>query len=131
MSEADFAATLALVEAVGYAQAYSFKYSPRPGTPAATMPDQIAPEVMDERLQRLQAAINRGQVAFNQGTVGRRCTVMVERRGKLAGQWLGKSPWLQSVHFLGEAKIGDLVEVELLEAGANSLAGRMLQRPMV
>ena len=130
-SEADFAATLALVEAVGYAQAYSFKYSPRPGTPAATMPDQIAPEVMDERLQRLQAAINRGQVAFNQGTVGRRCTVMVERRGKLAGQWLGKSPWLQSVHFLGEAKIGDLVEVELLEAGANSLAGRMLQRPMV
>ena len=130
-SEADFAATLALVDAVGYAQAYSFKYSPRPGTPAATMPDQIAPEVMDERLQRLQAAINRGQVAFNQGTVGRRCTVMVERRGKLAGQWLGKSPWLQSVHFLGEAKIGDLVEVELLEAGANSLAGRMLQRPMV
>ena len=130
-SEADFAATLALVGAVGYAQAYSFKYSPRPGTPAATMPDQIAPEVMDERLQRLQAAINRGQVAFNQGTVGRRCTVMVERRGKLAGQWLGKSPWLQSVHFLGEAKIGDLVEVELLEAGANSLAGRLVQRPMV
>ena len=130
-SEADFAATLELVEAVGYAQAYSFKYSPRPGTPAATMPDQIAPEVMDERLQRLQAAINRGQVAFNQATVGRRCTVMVERRGKLAGQWLGKSPWLQSVHFIGEAAIGDLVEVELLEAGANSLAGRLVQRPMV
>ena len=91
------------------------------------MADQIAPEVMDERLQRLQAAINLGQVAFNQGTVGRRCTVMVERRGKLAGQWLGKSPWLQSVHFLGEAKIGDLVEVELLEAGANSLAGRLVE----
>ena len=126
-SEADFAATLELVEAVGYAQAYSFKYSPRPGTPAATMPDQIAPEVMDERLQRLQAAINRGQVAFNQATVGRRCTVMVERRGKLAGQWLGKSPWLQSVHFMGEAALGDLVEVELLEAGANSLAGRLLE----
>ena len=123
-SEADFAATLALVETVGYAQAYSFKYSPRPGTPAATMADQIAPEVMDERLQRLQAAINRDQVAFNQASVGRRCTVMVERRGKLAGQWLGKSPWLQSVHFFGDAAIGDLVEVELLEAGANSLAGR-------
>ena len=125
-SEADFAATLALVEAVGYAQAYSFKYSPRPGTPAATMSGQIAPEVMDERLQRLQAALNRDQVAFNQATVGRRCTVMVERRGKLAGQWLGKSPWLQSVHFMGEAVIGDLVEVELLEAGANSLSGRLI-----
>ena len=125
-SEADFAATLALIEAVGYAQAYSFKYSPRPGTPAATMPDQIAPEAMDERLQRLQAAINRDQVAFNQASVGRRCTVMVERRGKLAGQWLGKSPWLQSVHFMGDAAIGDLVQVELVEAGANSLAGRLV-----
>ena len=125
-SEADFAATLSLVKAVGYAQAYSFKYSPRPGTPAAIMADQVAPEVMDERLQRLQAAINRDQVLFNQATVGRRCTVLVERRGKLAGQWLGKSPWLQSVHFFGEAAIGDLVEVELLEAGANSLAGRLV-----
>ena len=125
-TEADFDATLTLVEAVGYAQAYSFKYSPRPGTPAATMADQIAPQVMDERLQRLQAGINRDQVAFNQTTVGRRCTVMVERRGKLPGQWLGKSPWLQSVHFMGEATIGDLVEVELAEAGANSLAGRLV-----
>ena len=125
-SEEDFVATLELVEAVGYAQAYSFKYSPRPGTPAATMDDQIAPEVMDERLQRLQAAINRGQVAFNRASVGRRCTVMIERRGKLPGQWLGKSPWLQSVHFMGDAKIGDLVEVELVEAGANSLAGRLV-----
>ena len=126
-SEADFAATLALVEAVGYAQAYSFKYSPRPGTPAATMADQIAPEVMDERLQRLQAALNRDQVAFNRASVGRRCTVMVERRGKLPGQWLGKSPWLQSVHFIGEAANGDLVEVELVEAGANSMAGRLVE----
>jgi tRNA-2-methylthio-N6-dimethylallyladenosine synthase len=126
-SEDDFAATLTLVEAVGYAQAYSFKYSPRPGTPAATMTGQIDPEVMDERLQRLQAAINRGQVAFNQASLGQRCQVMVERRGKLPGQWLGKSPWLQSVHFFGEADIGDMVEVELVEAGANSLAGRLLQ----
>ena len=125
-TDADFAATLALVETVGFAQAYSFKYSPRPGTPAATMADQVAPEMMDERLQRLQAAINRDQVAFNQASVGRRCTVMVERRGKLPGQWLGKSPWLQSVHFFGEAAIGDLVDVELLEAGANSLAGRLV-----
>jgi len=122
-TEAEFADTLRLVDAVGYAQAFSFKYSPRPGTPAATMDGQIAGEVMDERLQRLQAALNRDQLAFNRGSVGRTCDVLVERRGKRAGQWLGKSPWLQSVHFTGEAEIGDLVRVELGEAGPNSLAG--------
>ena len=124
-TEADFAATLALIDAVGYAQAFSFKYSPRPGTPAATMADQIAPEVMDERLQRLQAAVNRGQYAFNQASHGRSCQVLVERHGKLPGQWLGKSPWLQSVHFFGDVKIGDLVTVVLTEAGANSLKGEL------
>jgi tRNA-2-methylthio-N6-dimethylallyladenosine synthase len=126
-TEAEFAETLRLVEQVGYALCFSFKYSPRPGTPAATMADQIAPEVMDERLQRLQAALNATQLAFNQASVGKRCTVLVERRGKLPGQWLGKSPWLQSVHFFGDAAIGDLVGLELTEAGANSLAGRVLQ----
>jgi tRNA-2-methylthio-N6-dimethylallyladenosine synthase len=125
-SEADFAATIALIDAVGYAQAFSFKYSPRPGTPAATMADQIAPEVMDDRLQRLQAAVNRDQYAFNKASLGRRCDVLVERRGKLAGQWLGKSPWLQSVHFFGEVAIGDLVTVDLTEAGPNSLHGELV-----
>ena len=125
-TEAEFAETLSLIDAVGYAQAFSFKYSPRPGTPAATMPGQIAPEVMDERLQRLQAAVNRGQMAFNLASVGRTCDVLVERKGKLPGQWLGKSPWLQSVHFFGDAAVGDLVSVELVEAGANSIAGRLL-----
>lgn len=91
------------------------------------MDDQIAPAVMDERLQRLQSTLNASQLAFNQASVGQRCTVLVERRGKLAGQWLGKSPWLQSVHFTGDAAIGDLVEVELVEAGANSLSARLLQ----
>jgi tRNA-2-methylthio-N6-dimethylallyladenosine synthase len=123
-TEAEFADTLALVDSVGYAQAYSFKYSPRPGTPAATMDGQIAKDVMDYRLQRLQAALNRDQLAFNQASVGKRCTVLVERTGKHAGQWLGKSPWLQSVWFEGSAALGDLVEVELVEAGPNSLAGR-------
>ncbi|MCA1662194.1 MAG: tRNA (N6-isopentenyl adenosine(37)-C2)-methylthiotransferase MiaB [Novosphingobium sp.] len=127
-SEADFAATLALVDAVGYAQAFSFKYSARPGTPAATMGRQVPAEVMDERLQRLQAALNRDQLAFNAASVDKRCAVLVERRGKHPGQWLGKSPWLQSVHFEGEAAIGDLVEVELAEAGPNSLAGRVVER---
>ena len=125
-TDAEFEDTLKLVDAVGYAQCFSFKYSPRPGTPAATMDGQIASEVMDERLQRLQAALNRDQLAFNQRSVGQRCTVLVERKGKYPGQWLGKSPWLQSVHFTGEAEIGALVEVELVEAGPNSLAGRLL-----
>ena len=123
-TEADFAATLSLVDAVGYAQAFSFKYSPRPGTPAAAMADQVAPEVMDERLQRLQAALNRDQAAFNGASVGRTCSVLVERDGKLAGQKLGKSPWLQSVHLSGNFAIGDLVPVTLTAAGPNSLSGR-------
>ncbi len=125
-TEAEFAATVRLIEQIGYAQCFSFKYSPRPGTPAATMPDQIAPEVMDERLQRLQAAVNRGQLAFNEAVLGSRTTVLVERKGKLPGQWLGKSPYLQSVHFTGAAAIGDLVTVELASAGGNSLAGTLL-----
>ena len=125
-SEAEFAETLSLVDAVGYAQAFSFKYSPRPGTPAADMADQVAPDVMDDRLQRLQAALNRDQAAFNASTVGRTCSVLVERRGKLPGQWLGKSPWLQSVHLIGDYAIGDVVEVVLTQAGPNSLAGERL-----
>jgi len=122
-TEAEFAETLGLVDAIGYAQAYSFKYSPRPGTPAAGMDGQVAGEVMDDRLQRLQAALNRDQLAFNRASVGRTCAVLVERRGKLAGQMLGKSPWLQSVHLLTDAAIGDAVEVALTDAGPNSLTG--------
>ncbi len=126
-TDAEFKDTLRLVEQVGYAQCFSFKYSPRPGTPAATMEGQVATEVMDERLQRLQAELQRSSLAFNQASVGKRCQVLVERKGRHPGQWLGKSPWLQSVHFTGEAAIGDLVEVELVEAGPNSLGGALLQ----
>ncbi|RUN75627.1 tRNA (N6-isopentenyl adenosine(37)-C2)-methylthiotransferase MiaB [Sphingomonas sp. TF3] len=122
-TDADFEDTLSLVGAVGYAQAYSFKYSPRPGTPAATMAEQVPEAVMDERLQRLQAALNRDQAAFNAATVGRTCQVLLERPGKLPGQLIGKSPWLQSVHLVSDAAIGDLVEVTLAEAGANSMLG--------
>lgn len=127
-TDAEFEDTLRLIDAVGYAQAFSFKYSARPGTPAATMDGQVAASVMDERLQRLQAALNRDQLAFNKASVGKTCDVLVERKGKHPGQWLGKSPWLQSVHFTGEAGIGDIVTVELVEAGPNSLAGRLLVR---
>ncbi|NBC35865.1 tRNA (N6-isopentenyl adenosine(37)-C2)-methylthiotransferase MiaB [Novosphingobium sp. FSY-8] len=129
-TEADFADTLSLVDAVGYAQCFSFKYSPRPGTPAATMDDQISAEVMDDRLKRLQDALNRHQLAFNQASLGRACDVLVERHGRHEGQWLGKSPWLQSVHFMAEngvtPAIGDILRVELVQAGPNSLAGRIL-----
>jgi tRNA-2-methylthio-N6-dimethylallyladenosine synthase len=125
-SEAEFQETLNLVDQVGYAFAFSFKYSPRPGTPAATMDDQIALEVMDERLQRLQAALGRHSLAFNQTKVDQHCQVLIDRHGRKPGQWLGKSPWLQSVWFEGVAAIGDLVEVELVEAGPNSLAGKVL-----
>jgi tRNA-2-methylthio-N6-dimethylallyladenosine synthase len=113
---------------VKYAAAFSFKYSPRPGTPAAVMEDQIPLAVMDERLQRLQALIGRQQHAFNQASVGRRTQVLIERSGRKPGQMLGKSPWLQSVHLETDASIGDLVEVELVAAGPNSLAGAQLVR---
>ncbi len=127
-TEAEFAETLQLIDEARYAQAFSFMYSARPGTPAATMDGQIAPEVMDERLQRLLAALQRHSLAFNRASVGRRCAVLVERKGRHAGQWLGKSPWLQSVHFTGDAALGDLVEVDLIEAGPNSLSGMLVAR---
>jgi tRNA-2-methylthio-N6-dimethylallyladenosine synthase len=127
-TDAEFDDTLRLIDAVGYAQAFSFKYSARPGTPAATMSDHVPAEVMDERLKQLQAAVTRGQLAFNRASVGQRCSVLVERRGKLPGQWLGKSPWLQSVHFIGEAAIGDLVDVDLIEAGPNSIGAQLVTR---
>jgi tRNA-2-methylthio-N6-dimethylallyladenosine synthase len=130
-TEGDFAETLGLIETVAYAQAFSFKYSPRPGTPAATMADQIAAEVMDERLQRLQAAVNRDQLAFNQASVGKRCAVLIERRGKLPGQMLGKTPWLQSAIVSSDAAIGDLLEVEITGGAPNSvLAAELVGDPV-
>jgi len=125
-TEAEFEETLRLVGQVNYAQAFSFKYSPRPGTPAAAMEDRIAPEMMDERLQRLQALLNAQQLAFNRASVGRRTEVLLERPGRKPGQLVGKTPWLQSVHLETDAAVGDLVEVELLSAGPNSLAGARL-----
>lgn len=121
-TDADFEATLEIVRQIGHAQAFSFKYSPRPGTPAATMDAQIAPEVMDERLKRLQALITEQQHAFNRATVGAKTDILLERRGRHPGQLIGKSPWLQSVVVEGGV-IGDLVPVEITAAGPNSLTG--------
>jgi tRNA-2-methylthio-N6-dimethylallyladenosine synthase len=122
-TEADFEATLSIVDAVGYAAAYSFKYSPRPGTPAAAMEDQIARDIMDDRLQRLQARINEHQMAFNRSTVGVDTQILIERKGRREGQMIGRSPWLQSVHVETAAKAGDVLDVTLLSAGPNSMMG--------
>jgi tRNA-2-methylthio-N6-dimethylallyladenosine synthase len=122
-TDADFDATLRLIETVNYAQAFSFKYSARPGTPAAQMEGQVPAPVMNERLQRLQALLGDQQLAFNRASVGRRTSLLLERTGRRPGQLIGKSPWLQSVHVETNAKVGDLVEVELVSAGPNSLAG--------
>jgi tRNA-2-methylthio-N6-dimethylallyladenosine synthase len=121
-TDAEFEATLEIVSAVNYAQAYSFKYSPRPGTPAAAMEGQVPGEMMDERLQRLQALLNVQQLAFNQALVGRRTSVLLEREGRRPGQKGGKSPWLQSVHVETDSPLGSLLEIDIVSAGPNSLA---------
>ena len=127
-TEEDFEATLRIVDAVRYASAYSFKYSPRPGTPAASMEDQIPREVMDDRLQRLQARINENQLAFNRSKVGVDTQVLIERRGKLKGQMIGRTPWLQSVHLETAARTGEIVDVTLISAGPNSMGGAERQK---
>jgi len=127
-TETDFEDTLRLVDAVGYASAYSFKYSPRPGTPAATMEDQIPREIMDDRLHRLQARINEHQLAFNATKVGIDTQILIERAGRHGMQMIGKSPWLQSVHVETTAIPGDIIDVAIVGAGQNSLTGAELQR---
>ena len=125
-TEADFQATLGLIEEVRYGYAFSFKYSPRPGTPAAER-DQLDEEVKSERLQRLQALITRQQRAAQDAMVGRKVWVLFEKPGRLPGQMVGKSDYLHAVHVVGaDVRRGDLVEVEIVESGANSLAGRVL-----
>lgn len=121
-TEADFQDTLSIVREVGYAAAYSFKYSIRPGTPAATMADQVPEDVKDDRLARLQAAIAEESLAFNRSTIGRRCQVLLERTGRKPGQLIGKTPWLQSALVsVPGAAIGDLIEVEIVDAMPNSV----------
>jgi tRNA-2-methylthio-N6-dimethylallyladenosine synthase len=127
-SEEDFRATLALVDEVGYAGAFSFKYSPRPGTPAADMADQIADEVKAERLHRLQAAIDRHQAAFNARCRGRTFDVLFEKPGRHPGQIVGRSPYLQPVQVTGPSTmIGDIAAVTITEISANSLFGALMQ----
>ena len=124
-TEADFEATLALVEAVGYAQAYSFAYSPRPGTPAAARAE-VPAEMRSDRLQRLQALLSRQQAAFQAGLVGRVLPVLLEKPGREPGQMVGRSPYLNAVHLAAPAALaGTIVPVRIVGAATNSLAGEL------
>ncbi len=131
-TESDFEATMALVDDIGFAQAFSFKYSPRPGTPAAAAPDQVADAVKIERLARLQARLNEQQSSFNDTMVGRSLPVLFERSGRRDGQIVGRGPHMQWVHAdapeapIGpEALIGQVVDVLITAALPNSLAGQI------
>ncbi len=124
--EADFEATLDLVRAVGFAQAYAFKYSRRPGTPAASLPGQVPEAAKAERLARLQALLAEQQHRFNAGMEGSVVPVLFERPGRHPGQLVGRSPWHQPVHAAApDDLIGKVVPVAVLRADANSLAGTL------
>jgi len=125
--EADFEATLSLVREVGYASAFSFKYSRRPGTPAAAMPAQVADAVKDERLARLQALLDAQQRAFNAAQAGRTLPVLFEKPGRHAGQLIGRSPYLQAVHAAAPDRlIGQIVPVRIESAARMSLGGALV-----
>lgn len=130
-TEEDFQETLNVVEKVKYASAFSFKYSTRPGTPGADMKDQVPEDVKSERLQRLQALLNKQQEEFNQTCVGRKMDILLEKKGRREGQLIGRSPWLQSVivdDSLGNP--GDIVHVEITEAAPNSLNAIKAQKEL-
>ena len=131
-TEEDFRDTLRLVDAVGYSGAFSFKYSQRPGTPCATMHDQIADDVKAERLARLQAAINRNAAAFNARCRGRTFDVLMEKPGRLPGQLTGRSPYLQPVQVMAPKDlIGTMVPVIITDIGTNSLFGVLADTPRI
>jgi tRNA-2-methylthio-N6-dimethylallyladenosine synthase len=123
-SAKDFAATMALVDEVGFAMAYSFKYSPRPGTPAAAMELPVPEAEQDARLQELQAVLNAQQQDFNRAAVGRLLPVLLEKPGRRDGQLVGKSPYAQAVHVdAAPARIGSVVEARITDLGRFSLRG--------
>jgi tRNA-2-methylthio-N6-dimethylallyladenosine synthase len=121
-TDQDFEDTLKLVETVRYAQAYSFKYSTRPGTPGADLKDQVPEEIKAERLERLQALLLRQQHEFAEACVGRVVDVLLEKPGRMEGQLIGRSPWLQSVNVDAKAsQIGDIINVRITGTSTNSL----------
>jgi len=121
-TDADFEDTMRLIADIGYAQAYSFKYSPRPGTPGADLDAQVAEDVKTERLLRLQALLDEQQAAFLNGLAGKTISVLLEKPGREPGQLVGRSPWLLPVVCdENVGKIGDIVDVRITRASANSL----------
>ena len=130
-TEEDFEDTMRIVREVTYASAFSFKYSPRPGTPAADHEEQVAEAVKSERLHRLQALLTEQQRAFNASKKGTEMTVLLERKGREPGQLVGKSPWLQAVQVdAPEDMIGEIVTVTIDTVGTNSLFGSMIGKPV-
>jgi tRNA-2-methylthio-N6-dimethylallyladenosine synthase len=130
-TEEDFAATLALVTQIGYAGAYSFKYSPRPGTPAADMQGTVSAAVMDERLARLQELIDSQQSAFNAATIGQTVDVLFERAARNPGQIVGRTPWLQPAHVMAsEDIIGKVLPVTVTSLERYSLLGHLSTPPV-
>ena len=125
-TDADFEDTMDLARRVGFAQAYSFKYSARPGTPAAAHEDQPDPAVMAERLTRLQDLLNAQQFAFNEAMTGRDVPVLFDRMGRKPGQVVGRSPWLQATHVEGgESLLGTIRTVRILRGAPNGLVGAL------
>jgi tRNA-2-methylthio-N6-dimethylallyladenosine synthase len=123
-TDADFEDTMRLVEDMRFAGAFSFKYSPRPGTPAADIAEQVPEAVRSERLARLQERLEAHRQAFNHGTVGRTLDVLLEKAGRHPGQLAGKTPYLQMVQIDGAGlSVGDVVPVRITAAGSNSLFG--------
>ncbi|WP_363347624.1 tRNA (N6-isopentenyl adenosine(37)-C2)-methylthiotransferase MiaB [Methylocystis echinoides] len=126
-TDEDFEDTMALARAVGFASSFSFKYSPRPGTPGAERDDQIDEEVKRARLAALQALLEEQRQAFNAATVSKTVDVLFEKPGRHEGQIAGKSPYMQAVHVSGAAdRVGRVARVEIVAAGSNSLAGRLM-----
>ncbi|MBR2817662.1 MAG: tRNA (N6-isopentenyl adenosine(37)-C2)-methylthiotransferase MiaB [Reyranella sp.] len=129
-SDADFDDTMRLIDQVGFASAFSFKYSRRPGTPGAALPDQIPESLKSARLAALQALLGQQARAFNASKVGATVPVLFAETGRKPGQIVGKTPWLQSVYAEGNARlIGHIVDVRLIEGHANSLAGEIMTVP--
>lgn len=126
-TEEDFQDTMALVRRVNYAQAYSFKYSERPGTPAAEETEQVPEDMKVRRLQELKALLNEQQLAFNRNLEGQTLPVLFEKAGKYEGQMIGRSPYLQIVHVESDARvIGKILDVKITKALGNSLTGAVV-----
>jgi tRNA-2-methylthio-N6-dimethylallyladenosine synthase len=126
-ADKDFAATLRLVNDIGYSQAFSFKYSPRPGTPASSTAEQVPEDVKRDRLESLQQLLRAHQETFNQTQAGQVLPVLIEGEGREAGQLVGRSPYLQPVHFSAPIhRIGQIADVAISEVLTNSLRGEIV-----